>query len=296
MSAFDETSQEFIVRSLQKIHSRFMGLFNRFVDEQIRAIEETKVKVKKRKGVISFMKIFPNFSASIENMISLPSQETFDIRFCVNDAYEKINRAMWDSLKFIAKEAPGQQPVASGGGQDPEDKEALNYHILLIENMNHYIEEVDCRDNIILVEWKDRATHDLHEHLRLYIDAVIRRPLGKLLDFIESTESLLQTAATPTDIALRTSHSRVLAKKLLTSYDAKELRRGIDALKKRIEKHFGDADDPGVSRSLVVKVLKECETRYSDLHDRMRRIIDLVYEGQMELEWRKEEATAMFKR
>ncbi|KAL2380381.1 hypothetical protein RJ035_006819 [Blastomyces gilchristii] len=273
-----------------------MGLFNRFVDEQIRAIEETKVKVNKRKGVISFMRIFPNFSASIENMISLPSQETFDIRFCVNDAYEKINRAMWDSLKFIAKEAPGQQSVASGGGQDPEDKEALNYHILLIENMNHYIEEVDSRDNIILTEWKDRAAHDLREHLRLYIDAVIRRPLGKLLDFIESTESLLQTAATPTDIALRTSHSRVVAKKLLTSYDTKELRRGIDALKKRIEKHFGDADDPGVSRSLVVKVLRECETQYSDIHDRVRHIIDLVYEGQMELEWRKEEAVAMFKR
>ncbi|OJD17141.1 hypothetical protein AJ78_02735 [Emergomyces pasteurianus Ep9510] len=296
ISAFDETNQEFIARSLQKIHSRFTGLFNRFVDEQIRAIEETKVKVKKRKGVISFMRVFPNFSASIENMISLPSEETFDIRFCVNDAYAKINCAMWDSLKFIAKEAPGQQPVAPGAGQDPEDKEALNYHILLIENMNHYIEEVDCRDNVILTEWKDRAAHDLYEHLRLYVDAVIRRPLGKLLDFIESTESLLQTATTPTDIALRTSHSRIHAKKLLTSYDVKELRRGIDALKKRIEKHFGDADDPGVSRSLVVKVLAECETRYSDLHDRMKHIIDLVYEGQMELEWRKEEAAAMFKR
>ncbi|OAX85102.1 hypothetical protein ACJ72_00515 [Emergomyces africanus] len=296
LSAFDETSQEFIVRTLQKIHSHFMGLFNRFVDEQIRAIEDTKVKVKKRKGVISFIRIFPNFSASIENMISLSSEETFDIRVCVNDAYEKINRAMWDSLKFIAKEAPGQQPVTSGPGQDPEDKEALNYHILLIENMNHYIEEVDCRDNVTLIEWKDRAQHDLHEHLRLYVDAVIRRPLGKLLDFIESTESLLQTAASPSGIAQRTSHSRIHAKKLLTSYDVKELRRGIDALKKRIEKHFGDADDPGISRSLVVKVLKECETRYSDLHDRMRHIIEQVYEGQMELEWRKEEATAMFKR
>ncbi|PGH16975.1 hypothetical protein AJ79_01359 [Helicocarpus griseus UAMH5409] len=296
ISAFDETNQEFIVRSLQKIHSRFMGLFIRFVDEQIRAIEETKVKVKKRKGVISFMKTFPNFSAAIENMISLPSHETFDIRFSVNDAYEKINRAMWDSLKFIAKEAPGQQPVGSGAAQDPEDKEALNYHILLIENMNHYIEEVDCRDNIILTEWQDRATHDLREHLRLYIDAVIRRPLGKLLDFVESTESLMQTAASPTDIAIRTSHSRVIAKKLIAVYDPKEIKQGIYALKKRVEKHFGDADDPGVTRSLVVKVLRECEARYGDVHDRTKHIIDTVYEGHIDLEWRKEEAAAMFKK
>ncbi|KAK2744090.1 hypothetical protein FQN55_006958 [Onygenales sp. PD_40] len=296
LSAYDETNQEFIVRNLQKIHSRFMGLFNRFVDEQIRAIEETKVKVKKRKGVISFMKTFPLFSATIENMITLPSQETYDIRFSVNDAYEKINRAMWDSLKFIAKEAPGQQAAPSGAIGDPEDKEALNYHILLIENMNHYIEEVEARDNLILTEWQDRAQHDLREHLRLYTDAVIRRPLGKLLDFIESTETLIQTAATPSDVALRPSHSRIIVKKLLTSYDLKELRRGVDALKKRVEKHFGDADDPGLTRSLVVKVLKECEIRYSDVHDRMRHIIAQVYEGQMELEWRKEEAVAMFRR
>ncbi|PGH19854.1 hypothetical protein AJ80_03771 [Polytolypa hystricis UAMH7299] len=296
LSQFEETNQEFIVRGLQKIHSRFIGLFNRFVEEQIRGIEETKVKIKKRKGIVSFMKTFPLFSTAVETMITTQSDETFDIRFSINDAYAKINRAMWESLKFIAKEAPGQQGGAAGAGGDPEDKEALNYHIMLIENMNHYVEDVDNRGNIVLMEWQDRAKHDMNEHLRLYIDAVIRRPLGKLLDFIEGTEAMLQTASAPTDIASRASHSRPSVKKLLASYDPKELRRGIDALKKRVDKHFGDTDDPGLSKSLVVKVLKECESRYSDAHDRMRRIIDMVYEGQMELEWRKEEAATMFKR
>jgi len=296
LSVFEETNQEFIVRILQKVHSRMIGLFNRFVEDQVRGIEETKVKIKKRKGVISFMKIFPIFSVTVENMLAGPSQEVFDVRFSVNDAYAKINRAMWESLKFIAKEAPNQQAGPSGGTGDPEDKEALNHHILLIENMNHYIEEVDCRGNIVLEEWQGRATHDMLEHSKLYIDAVIRRPLGKLLDFVESTESLLQTVSPATDIALRPSHSRSIAKKLLISYDLKELRRGIDHLKKRIEKHFGDADDPGLSRSLVVKMLKECESRYADAHDRTKLIVDMVYEGQMELEWRKEEATSMFRK
>jgi hypothetical protein len=296
LSIFEETNQEFIVRTLQQVHSRLVGLFNRFVEDQIRGIEETKVKIKKRKGVISFMKTFPSFSATIENMLAGPSQEVFDIRFGVNEAYAKINRAMWESLKFIAKEAPSQQAGSSGGAGDPEDKEALNYHILLIENMNHYVEEVDSRENIVLEEWQGRATHDMLEHSKLYIDAVIRRPLGKLLDFVESIESLLQTVSPPTDIALRPSHSRSVAKKLFISYDLKELRRGIDLLKKRIEKHFGDADDPGPSRSLVVKMLKECESRYADVHDRTKLIIDIVYEGQMELEWRKEEAASMFRR
>ncbi|RMJ28873.1 Exocyst complex component Sec3 [Aspergillus sp. HF37] len=296
MADFDDTNQEFIIHSLQKLHAWLVGQFNRFVDEQIRGIEETKVKVNKRRGVISFMRVFPSFSSAVENMLSQPSHEFSDIRVNVNEAYERINRAMWESLKFIAKEAPGHpQGVAAGVG-DPEDKEALNYHILLIENMNHYIEEVDVRDLPVLERWRRRAGEDLEEHMKLYLDAVIRRPLGRLLEFVESAEGLLAAGHSPGDIANRANYSRSVAKKLLAAHDGREIRRGIDLLKKRAEKHFGDADDPGLSRSLVLKVLRECEGRYGEAYDRMRRIVDTMYEGSLELDWCKEDVGAMFKR
>lgn len=295
MTDFDETNQEFIVHSLQKVHARLMGLFNRFVDEQIRGIEDTKVKVNKRKGVISFMRVFPNFSTAVENMLAHPSGDFCDIRIGVNEAYDRINRAMWESLKFIAKEAPGQPPGVTASAGDPEDKEVLNYHILLIENMNHYMEEVDTHNIPVLGRWVDRARQDFDEHMKLYLDAVIHRPLGKLLDFIQSIETL-QANGNSADVATRASHSRMVAKKVLSSYDAKEVRRGVEMLKKRVEKHFGDADDPGLSRSLVLKVLRECENRYEDAHDRTRRIIDTVYEGQLDLEWRKEDIVSMFRK
>lgn len=296
MADFDDTNQEFIIHSLQKLHAWLVGQFNKFVDAQIRGIEETKVKVNKRRGVISFMRVFPSFSSAVESMLSQPSHEFSDIRVNVNEAYERINRAMWESLKFIAKEAPGHpQGVAAGVG-DPEDKEALNYHILLIENMNHYIEEVDVRDLPVLERWRRRAGEDLQEHMKLYLDAVIRRPLGRLLEFVGSAEGLLAAGHSPGDIANRSSYSRSVAKKLLAAHDGREIRRGIDLLKKRVEKHFGDADDPGLSRSLVLKVLRECEGRYGEVYDRTRRIVDTMYEGPLELDWRKEDVGAMFKR
>ena len=159
---------------MNKVHDRVATLFGRFVEDQIRAIEDTKVKIKKRKGVITFIKIFPNFSSTIENMLpplrNLPDPA---VRFMVNDAYQKINKAMFESLKFIAKESPtgsGAQTYNQSGSTsagDPEDKEALNYHILLIENMNHYIEEVAPRGNPVLEEWKSRATLDMEQHMHL---------------------------------------------------------------------------------------------------------------------------------
>ena len=270
------------------------------MDEQIRAIEDTKVKIKKRKGVISFIKTFPYFSSSIENMLPMPRANNYEVRHMVNEVYGRINRAMFESLKFIAKEAPaalaGQRNQAATVAADTEDKEILNYHILLIENMNHYIEEVDIHNNPILDEWKARAATEMKEHMDLYLTAVIRRPLGKLLDFIESTESLLATSPDAKAIAARASHSRSTFKKILSTFDAKEIRRGIDTLKKRVEKHFGDADDPGISKGLVQKVLRECEKMYASIHERTVRIAQEVYEPILEVEWKREDVGAAFRR
>jgi hypothetical protein len=102
-----ETSQEFLARTLQKLHAKLIGLFTKFLDEQIRAIEDTKVKIKKRKGVIAFIRIFPFFSAALEGMLAQAGD--LEVRETVNNAYVRINKAMFESLKVIARENPGQR-------------------------------------------------------------------------------------------------------------------------------------------------------------------------------------------
>lgn len=294
----EETNQEFLTQAVTRIRDRLVTKFAHFINEQIRGIEDTKVKIKKRKGVIAFIKTFPNFSIALENM--LPPTRSLDhlpVRATVNDAYNRINKAMFESLKFIAKESPTATQAAATAG-DPEDKEALNYHILLIENMNHYIEEVAVRKNPILEDWNFRARAELNEHMELYLAAVIRRPLGKLLDFLESTESLIRNnPGSPTSIATRASHSRSTFKKILSSYDAKEIKRGIDTLKKRVDKHFGDGDDTaGLSRELVTKVFRECEGRYLQIGERVSKVVKDVYESSLEVEWRREDVVSAFRR
>jgi hypothetical protein len=299
LSDLEETNQEFLTLALTQIHSRLTARFDRLVEEQIRGIEDTKVKMKKRRGVIAFIKTFPYFSSKIESMLPYPRADSYEVRHMVNDVYIKINKAMFESLRFIAKESPvvlaGQKAQGPTGGE-AEDKEVLNYHILLIENMYHYTEEVETRNNPILEEWRDRATNELNEHMDLYLTAVIRRPLGKLLDFLESTESLMANAANgPATIAARASHSRSTFKKVLSTFDAREIRKGIESLRKRVDKHFGELEDPSVNRKNIVKmVLRQCEERYKNVYDRAARIIAEVYEGGLDIEFRKEDISLMF--
>lgn len=193
--SLQETSQEFLLHNLNALSSRLTTLFQKFVDEQIRAIEDTKVKIKKRKGVIAFMKIFPPFSAAVENVYSGAAgraEGTAAVsgpRHLIDDAYTRINKAMFDSLKVIARESPTSMAASAAQGADPEDKEILNYHILLIENMHHYIEDVDDgeKEGSVLAEWKGRALMERAEHLEEYVGRVVRRPLGKVLVSHESS-------------------------------------------------------------------------------------------------------------
>jgi hypothetical protein len=58
------------------------------------------------------------------------------------------------------------------------------------------------------------------------------------------------------------------------------LRRGIDALRKRVDKHFGDSDDPSLSRDLMMKVLVACENAYLQCFNRLQDLGRDVYEGE----------------
>jgi len=91
------------------------------------------------------------------------------------------------------------------------------------------------------------------------------------------------------------SHSESTFQKILAGYDSKEIRKGIETLKRRVEKHFGDADDPGLSRSLVLKVQQNCEKYYERVEDRILTVSRDVYNGNVVAEWTKADVSAAFR-
>jgi hypothetical protein len=91
------------------------------------------------------------------------------------------------------------------------------------------------------------------------------------------------------------SHSKSTFRKILAGYDSKEIRKGIETLKRRVEKHFGDADDPGLSRGLVSKVQQNCEKFYEKVEDRILTISRDVYEGDIVAEWIRADVSAAFR-
>ncbi|PHH54538.1 Exocyst complex component 1, partial [Ceratocystis fimbriata CBS 114723] len=295
MELLSGSNQDYLNILLQKLHSSLESRFEKFVDEQIRAIEETKVKfAKKRRGVIHFFKVFPPFFTAVENILSVFYPQT-RIRDTINREYGRILRAMFDALRVIARENKGVG--VSNNTADPEDKEALNYHILLIENFDYFIEEIGESSIDIIEDKKREASGEYAKHLDLYLNAVMRRPLGKLLDYLENVEAQLQALKAAEKIALQPSNSKAVFNKILSSYDAKEVRKGIELLRKRVEKHFGESEEKEAysgSRELVEKVTGECEKFYGKVELRIASITAEVYGGDVLFEWPRSDVKNAF--
>ncbi|KAJ7706358.1 exocyst complex component sec3 subunit [Mycena rosella] len=259
----DERGNMFLLNALGKQQMRLKSLFERHINEQIKGVEQTKLTSKKRKGVVHFVKHFPIYISLVESQ--LIGADSLEIRATVDAAYDRIVQSMFESLKQMAK--------MDGEG---EDKGQLNYHVILIENMHHFVAETSQIEigSVTVFLRKAEAIYD--ENLGAYVKIVLRRPFGKLIDYFEGVERLLKTTA-PSEVSTNASYNKSALKKVVKEYNAKDIRKHVDALFKRVEKHFTEASEKTTTEenggiapgTVMVGVWKACE-------EELLRVTELV--------------------
>jgi exocyst complex component 1 len=121
MAEVDGRQNAFFLRLLERQHVRMKNRFDRHVQEQIKAVEKTRLTAKKREGVAHFIKFFPIYLQRVE--AQLVGINVLEIRKNVDLALERIVDAMFDTL---------QQMARIEGDQEEKEKGQLNYHVILI--------------------------------------------------------------------------------------------------------------------------------------------------------------------
>ncbi|KAK8845463.1 hypothetical protein IAR55_006176 [Kwoniella newhampshirensis] len=231
--AEEENTSIFFAQMFDKQLARQRQILDIFVNEQIRVIESSKTTTRKRKGVAFFVKHFPIFVEKMESQ--LDGCDDLPIRSRVNDVYEKVINSVFGSLQQLAK-------MDRADGQATEDKGQLNYHVIMIENMHQFVEDVSRLDSPVLGVFHQRAKGLYEENLLTYIKLMVRRSFAKFIDFFDGIERLLQTTP-PNEVSLHQSYNRSALKKVLKDHGAKDMRKAIEAMSKRVDKHFEDDDD-----------------------------------------------------
>jgi glutamyl/glutaminyl-tRNA synthetase len=129
--------------------------------------------------------------------------------------------------------------------------------------MHYFIAEISQMNVPSLIASTRRAQGIYDENLTAYIKIVFRRPFAKIIDFFEGLDRVTKNGST-SEIASNSNFNKSALKKIIKDFTAKDMRKSIDILAKRVEKHFTEekstTDDPaGVSAGVLVEVWTACE-------------------------------------
>lgn len=109
-------------------------------------------------------------------------------------------------------------------------------------------------------------------------------------------ERLLQSSP-PTDIVNKPNYGKNALKRVIKEYNAKDVRRHIDALYKRVEKHYTDEDLPNNTSVLLKDVWTACEQELVKSTERFNRIIAQCYkDANVPLEYTSQDIEAAFRK
>ncbi|KIK94025.1 hypothetical protein PAXRUDRAFT_828414 [Paxillus rubicundulus Ve08.2h10] len=287
----DEHGNACFLQILDKQHLRLKGTFDRHVNQQIKMVEETKLTSKKRKGVAHFIKYFPVYVSRVEQQ--LVGADGLEIRANVDLAYEKIVHSMFECLKHMA--------TLNGDG---EDKGQLNYHVLLVENMHYFVAEISQLESGSVTGFLKQAEVIYNENLTAYVRIVLRRPFAKLIEFFDGLERLLKTTA-PSEVQKNGNYNKSSLKKVLKEFDGKDVRKHIDVLFRRVEKHFTEAEEKTTKEessgitpgTVMVGVWKACEEELQRMTESFVTGISQCYvDSGLSLEYSSTDVEAAFKR
>ncbi|KAJ3103895.1 hypothetical protein HDU96_009117, partial [Phlyctochytrium bullatum] len=185
---YESTAYQYVVHYLDGLSNRLAGLFDRFI-------------------------LF------VDRLESFIVQGEGFTRTTVSKAYERMVKIIFETLEAVAKDAVSDQKDAK---EKLDDKEQLNIHILTIENMHHFYNEVRARKVAGLEQFVKAAKVLYDLNLNAYVKTVIRRPFGKLLEFFEGVEDLLNTLA-PEEVSFHLQYSKSALKDVIKKTPGKEV-------------------------------------------------------------------------
>lgn len=113
-------------------------------------------------------------------------------------------------------------------------------------------------------------------HMDAYVQSVIRRPLGKLLEFFQGVEEVLKTGSED-EVSFHLSYNKSAVKKILAEYHGKDIKKGLEALYKRVDKHFGTSN---ATTSLLQVVWRSIQEEFIKQHGRFSTLTERCYKDR----------------
>lgn len=216
------------------------------IKSQVEAVQESRFSAKKRSGVFPSVAVFPRFVQVLERaVLGAPPQSK--ARALVNTAYDSISQAIFGSLGALMAEASATE----------DEKDNLNAAIMTVQNTFALMDDLQGMERPQLEPILRRCKEEFHRNLSNYAALSLPRILGRVPEYFESIQRLLQTGSSPDELAFNAAYDKSAARRVVGSLPLKELRKGIEAIRERVLKHYKGGQDGERLVPLVWQALSE---------------------------------------
>ncbi|EDQ89448.1 uncharacterized protein MONBRDRAFT_32259 [Monosiga brevicollis MX1] len=223
--------------------------FNNFVAEHVKSMGEARLKRKEAVGILPFIVQFEQLVFDLEAVA-----KNYPNRNILDKAYETWLQGIFDAIYACSEEA--RQP-----------------DVLLFENLHHMYDLMSRVKIGVLKDFRRKAQDRYREHLQAYVKSILGRPMEHLSAFFEGVERQLQSGTSVAEVGYQYDFNKQKLREVIKLYPAKEVKRGLEATFKRVEKHLSSEE------GLLDVVWRSMQEEFMRQYQRFDQLIEQCYKN-----------------
>lgn len=249
LSAQDTGS--FLAISLGTVLVQIKRNFDRFMQAQVKSIEEARAPRKHKCGILPFVGNFEKFVDTTENVF-----RSSERRSDLEKWYTLLVNEMVNSIVRISREHT----------KTPAE-------VIKMENFHHLHALISKMKIASLDSARKEGRQRYNDALKAYVTQYFGRPLEKLNVFFEGIQQLVAAGVKESEISYQLAYSKQELRKVIAIYPGREVRKGLDSLYKKVERHLCEEEN------LIQVVWRAMQEEFIQQYKCIEDLIQRCYPG-----------------
>ncbi|XP_046670906.1 exocyst complex component 1 isoform X2 [Homalodisca vitripennis] len=227
--------------------------YDRYMQAQLRSIHESKVNRKSKCGILPFVANFEEFANHAE-LIFKDTERRGDL----DKWYIKLGTAMFEVIPSVAA-----------------DHHKTPSEVVKMENFHHMFSLLSQLKISVLDAHKKEAKQKYNDALKAYVTRYFGRPLEKLNQFFDGVQVKVAQGVKESEISYQMAFSKQELRKVIREYPGREVRKGLNDLYKKVEKHLCEEEN------LLQVVWRAMQEEFIQQYKYIENLIQRCYPGSM---------------